>query len=424
MNQKTSHMKTREAISMRGTNPLTRRKFIKGTGAAALSLSVLKPEIVFGYRASSKIKIGMVGCGGRGTWIGDLFIENGHFEIAAAGDYFSDRVNAFGDRFNIDNRYRFTGLSNYNRLLETDIDAVVIESPPYFHPEQAGAAVAAGKHVFLSKPVAVDVPGCRTVLQSGRTATAKGLCFLIDFQTRADRYFIEAIRRVHNGALGTFAFGEATYHAGNPFEKQNAYLEDDATDAENQLRAWGLSRALSGDIITEQNIHTLDVMSWIMNTNPVYAAGTGGHRGRTDRGSCWDHFTLVFQYPDNVGITFSSRQFDGHGTSPEGIRNRMFGSEGVLETEYGGEVIIRGNHAYPGGRSPGIYRDGAVANIDTFYASITGKNCNNPTLEPGVNSNMVTLLGRTAAYRGEPYYWYQLLNDEERLIPALKGLKD
>jgi len=411
-------------MSKKQGKTLTRRKFIKGTGSAALSLSVVKPEIVFGSNANSKIKLGMIGCGGRGTWIGDLFIEDGRFEIVAAGDYFSDKVNAFGEKFNVGSSRRFTGLSNYKKVLETDVDAVVIESPPYFHPEQAELAVDAGKHVYLSKPVAVDVPGCKTVLETGHTATSKQLCFLIDFQTRANQFFMDAINRVHNGALGTFAFGEATYHAGNPFKQQNAYLEDDETNAENQLRAWGLSRALSGDIITEQNIHTLDVMSWIMNSDPVYAAGTGGHKARTDKGTCWDHYTLVFQYPDNVGITFSSRQFDGHGTSPEGIRNRMFGSEGVLETEYGGNVMIKGNHAYRGGRTSGIYRDGAVSNIDTFYNNITEGNVNNPTLEPSVSSNLVSILGRTAAYRGEPFYWYQLLKEDEMLIPNLKGLKD
>ena len=117
-----------------------------------------------------------------------------------------------------------------------------------------------------------------------------------------------------------------------------------------------------GDIITEQNIHTLDVVNWIMNQTPVCASGTGGQQVR-DFGTCWDTFSVVFQYPDHVGITFSSRQFNGHGTQPEGIRNRMFGSEGVLETAYGGPTRVRGKQFYQGGSSPAIYRDGAVTNI-------------------------------------------------------------
>jgi len=411
-------------MSKKKSKSFTRREFIAGTSAAAISISVMKPEIVFGSNANSKIKIGMIGCGGRGTWIADLFMENGNFEFASAADYFNDQVDAFGEKFNIANNQRFTGLSAYKRLLETDLDAVVIESPPYFHPEQAEAAVTAGKHVYLAKPIAVDIPGCKSIGDSGKTATAKNLCFLIDFQTRADQYFIEALKRVHNGALGTFAFGEASYHAGSPWTNQRPYLDADPTNPENQLRAWGMSRALSGDIITEQNIHTLDVMSWIMKVKPVYAVGTGGHKVRTDKGTSWDHFTLVYQYPNNVGITFSSRQFKGHGTTPEGIRNRMFGSEGVLETQYGGNVIIKGDNYYRGGRSPGIYLDGAVTNIAAFHKNITEGNYENITVEPSVTSNLVTILGRSAAYQGRPVYWHQLMKDDERLMPNLKGLND
>ena len=411
-------------MSKKESKSFTRREFIAGTSAAAVSFSIMKPEIVFGSNANSKIKIGMIGCGGRGTWIADLFMDNGNYEIVGAADYFKDQVDTFGEKFNIASKNRFTGLSAYKRLLETDLDGVVIESPPYFHPEQARAAVAAGKHVYLAKPSAVDVPGCKSIEDSGKSATAKNLCFLIDFQTRADQYFIEAIKRVHDGALGTFAFGEASYHAGSPWVNQRPYLDADPTNPENQLRGWGMSRALSGDIITEQNIHTLDVMSWIMDEKPVYAVGTGGHKVRTDKGTSWDHFALVYQYPNNVGVTFSSRQFKGHGTTPEGIRNRMFGSEGVLETQYGDNVIIKGDNYYRGGRSPGIYLEGAVANIATFHKNIMEGNFENITVEPSVTSNLVTILGRNAAYTGRPVYWHQLMKDDERLIPNLNGLSD
>jgi len=402
----------------------TRRKFIAGTGAAAISLSIMEPAVIFGSNANSKIKIGMIGCGGRGTWIADLFMQNGNYEIVGAADYFKDKVDAFGEKFQISDKNRFTGLSGYKRLLETAIDAVVIETPPYFHPEQAEVAVESGKHVYLAKPIAVDVPGCQSIEESGKTATQKNLCYLVDFQTRVDQFYLEALKRVHEGALGSFAFGEASYHAGSPWGNQRPYLDSDPANPENQLRAWGMSRALSGDIITEQNIHTLDVMSWIMNEKPVYAAGTGGHKVRTDKGSSWDHYSLVYQYPNNVGITFSSRQFKGHGTTPEGIRNRMFGSEGVLETQYGGNVIIKGDNYYRGGRSPGIFKEGAVTNITSFYENITNGNYENITVEPSVTSNLVTILGRTAALEGRPVYWHQLMKDEERLLPNLKGLID
>jgi len=227
------------------------------------------------------------------------------------------------------------------------VEAIAVESPPYFHPEQAAAGVDAGVHVYLAKPVAVDVPGCLSLKKSGEKASVKRLCFLVDFQTRANEYFIEALRRVHEGDLGTFAFGESSYHDISPWQQWYELLGREPENPEARLKAWGLDRALSGDAITEQNIHTLDVANWIMNTPPVYAVGTGGRKVRPDVGNCWDHFTCLFQYPNNVAITFSSRQFNGWG-SPGGIKNRMFGSKGVLETEYVGTAINRGLTTRPG----------------------------------------------------------------------------
>ncbi len=403
---------------------VSRRGFLAGTGAAALSFTVLGPQAVSTYAANSKVNLGLLGCGGRGTWIADLFAKHGGYNIVAGFDYFQDKVDAFGKQFNVPQDRRFTTLSGYRRLLETNVDAVAIESPPYFHVEQAAAAVDAGKHVYLAKPIAVDVPGCHTIGESGKKATGKKLCFIVDFQTRTDPFYKEALKRVRAGALGDFAFGEATYHAGDPWLGQHKALDEDPTNVENRLRAWGLDKVLSGDIITEQNIHTLDVASWIMDEPPVSAYGTGGATVRK-RGTCWDHFVVTFIYPKNVGIAFSSRQFEAFGTQPEGIRNRMFGSKGVLETEYGGQVILRSDkdNFYRGGSSPNIYADGAIANIATFHKDITESNYANPTVEPSVRSNLVTILGRTAAYEKRVVTWDELIKDKTKLDPNLKGAK-
>lgn len=400
---------------------VSRRSFIAGASVATAA-TVLQANTVFGYQANSKVSIGLIGCGGRGTWIANLFKEHGGYELVAVADYFEDRVKACGDKFGVDGSNRFTGLKGYERMLEKKVDAIVIESPPYFHPEQAAAGVAAGKHVYVAKPVAVDVPGCKSIEQSGADATKAGLCFLIDFQTRADQYYIEAIRRVHEGAIGKFAFGESTYHAGIPWERQKEAALEAATNPEAKLAAWGVDQVLSGDIITEQNIHTIDVASWIMNAAPVCAFGTGGRMVR-DYGNCWDTFSVTFVYPDNVGIAFSSRQFNGHGSQPEGIRNRMFGVDGVLETSYGGDTLIRGKNFYRGGSSPAIYKEGAVTNIGTFHKSIQEGDTKNATVAPSVRSNLVTILGRTAAYKGEVVRWDDLLKCDEKLDPKLEGLK-
>jgi len=406
--------------SGRGTWGMDRRSFLAGAGAA-MSFAVIPSRLVRGYTANSKVNLGIIGCGGRGTWIAQLFKEHGGYNLAAAADYFRDRVDGLGQKLGVPSNRRYTGLSGYRRLLK-HVDAVAIESPPYFHPEQAAAAVDAGCHVYVAKPIAVDVPGCHSIASSGKKASEKKLCFLVDFQTRADKYYQEALKRVHTGALGEFTFGEAIYHAGDPFGRMYKYWQADPKDPENRLRAWGLDRELSGDIITEQNIHTLDVMSWIMGQPPLWAVGTGGRTVRKV-GTCYDHFVVLFQYPNNVGVTFSSRQFEGHGTQPDGIRNRMFGSDGVLETAYGGRVLIRGKHFYAGGSSPGIYRDGAVANIATFHQSIVEGKFDNPTVQPSVRSNLVTILGRKAAYEGRKVTWQELVASTDRIEPDLRGLK-
>jgi myo-inositol 2-dehydrogenase/D-chiro-inositol 1-dehydrogenase len=408
-------------IVSKSRKQITRRRFIAGAGATALSFTVIKPALVRGTGANSKVNLGIIGCGGRGTWIAELFAQHGGYNVVAAADYFQDRVDNCGGKLGVDKARRYTGLSGYRKLLNK-VDAVAIESPPYFHPQQAADAVDAGCHVYVAKPIAVDVPGCHSIADSGKKATAKKLCFLVDFQTRADKFYLEALKRVREDAIGQFVFGEAIYHAGCPFGRMYETWRKAPDDSENRLRAWGLDRILSGDIITEQNIHTLDVMSWIMNQEPIWAVGTGGRTVRPV-GTCWDHFALLFEYPNNVGITFSSRQMDGHGTQPEGIRNRMFGSKGVLETEYGGQVIIRGENFYRGGRSPGIYKDGAVANIATFHTSITGGNFENPTVAPSVRSNLITILGRTAAYERRKVTWNEIIGKKEKLDANLKGLK-
>jgi len=408
---------------MKKARTVNRREFMAKAGAAALSAAVLPAGVARGYQANAKIRLGLVGCGGRGVWIAKLFQKHGGYEIAAAADYFKDRADAAGAALGVPESRRFTGLAGYKRLLDAGIDAVAIETPPFFHPEQAAAAVDAGAHVYVAKPVAVDVPGCHSIAKSGAKATTKKRAFLVDFQTRAHPSFITAVAKVREGGLGDILFGEALYHAESPWEEYYGPLAADPGNAELRLKAWGLDRALSGDMITEQDIHALDVMSWIMGPPPLYALGCGGLKARPKVGTCWDHFVVYYQYPNEVGIQFSGRQFKGHGTA-EGIRNRMFGSKGVLETEYGGAVLIRGEGYYNGGKTPEIYESGAVANIAAFHKAIIEGDYRNPTVEPSVQSNLITILGRKSAYENRIVTWAEIAGSGERLLPDLKGLKD
>jgi myo-inositol 2-dehydrogenase/D-chiro-inositol 1-dehydrogenase len=402
---------------------VNRREFMTKAGAATLAAAVLPNRLGRGLQPNEKIGLGLVGCGGRGLWIARLFLKHGGYEISAVADYFPERADAAGDALGVPSGRRFSGLSGYKRLLEAGVDAVAIETPPYFHPEQAAAAVDAGAHVYLAKPVAVDGPGCQAIAKAGRQATAKRRVFLVDFQTRTHPSFITAVTKVRQGGLGEILFGEAQYHAESPWEQYYAPLAADPGNAELRLKAWGLDRALSGDMITEQDIHALDVMSWIMGPPPLSAFGCGGLKARPKVGSCWDHFVVHYQYPDKVGVQFSGRQFKGYGQT-EGIRNRMFGTKGVLETEYGGAVLIRGDDYYNGGRTSEIYESGAVANISEFHRAIFETDVRNPTVEPSVQSNLITVLGRKAAYENRLVTWAELTASGERLLPDLKGLKD
>jgi myo-inositol 2-dehydrogenase/D-chiro-inositol 1-dehydrogenase len=411
----------------------SRREFLNRATGTVAALAVLKPLIgmtqtnqpaVKPPAFERKIKLGVIGLGGRGHWIADLFRQHGGYEMHAVCDYFPDRAKSVGDSLGVEASRQFSGLSGYQRLIASGMEAVAIESPPYFHPQQAATAVDAGKHVYCAKPVAVDVPGCRTVEASGQKATTKKLVFIVDFQTRADEFYIEAMRRVHAGEMGKIAFAEGIYHADSPWAQWYDALGKNPKDPETKLRAWGLDKVLSGDMITEQNIHTLDVVNWVMGAAPLHAVGSCGLSSRPKVGTCADHFACYFQFPDGVGVTFSSRQFNGYDTMPEGIRVRAFGQKGVLETEYGGNVMIRGDNFYRGGKSPGIYEAGARANIATFYANITAQNFENLTVAPSVQSNLITILGRTAAYRGELVTWEKLLAANERLEADLSGLKD
>jgi len=398
---------------------ITRRKFMAGASAAALSFTILRPETVRGAEANSKISLGLIGCGGRGKWIADLFEKNGHYKVTAVADYFSDRADEAGQKFQVDAAHRYTGLSGYRRLLEQKLDAVAIESPPYFHPEHAEAAVDAGKHVYLAKPVAVDVPGCRSIGESGKKATAKKLCFLVDFQTRAHPAYQEAVQRVHRGDLGRIISVESNYETSTMFANLDAQLRANPTNPEVRMRVWSLDKVLSGDVITEQNIHTLDVVTWFLNAEPIRAYGTGG-RARDFLGSCWDHFALLFYFPGEVVVTFNSKQV-GHGY--DDIMCRVYGIQGYADTHYFGKVTLRSNEEVFNGEMTNLYSDGVVRNIATFYDNINRGDCTNPTVAPSVRSNLTTILGRTAAYQKREVTWQEMMSRNEKLEADLTGLK-
>lgn len=401
------------------SSPLTRRKFLVNTGISALSLAVAQQTHVLGAEAGAKIDIGLIGCGGRGQWIADLFRKHGGYNLVAVADYFQDKADSAGDKFEVPASRRFTGLSGYRRLLEQKLDAVVIESPPYFHPEQAAAAVDAGKHVYLAKPVAVDVPGCLSVEASGQKATARKLCFLVDFQARTLPIFHDAVQQIQKGELGQIVSVEAAYQTGPVGTEVDKARRANQQSAELRLRAWPTDRVLSGDVITEQNIHALDMACGLLDAAPVRAYGAGG-KTRDFVGDCWDHFSVIFDFPNKVLTTFNSVQV---GFGFDDIVCRVFGTKGTADLHYFSKSVIKCKE-YSNAAEPGnLYTSGAEANIATFHESIVKRDYANPTVSPSVRSNLTTILGRTAAYQNRVVTWDEMLKKAEPFVADLAGLK-
>jgi predicted dehydrogenase len=395
------------------TQPLPRRTFLAATAAAG-TFALLKPEVALGADANAVLDLGLIGCGGRGGWIANLFAESGKFRLVACADYFQDRIDAVGEKFKIDKARRYAGLAGYKRLLESKLDAVVIETPPFFHPEQAAAAVDAGKHVFVAKPIAVDVPGCLSIGDSGKRATARKLVFLVDFQTRANDLYREALRRIRKGDLGKIVLCEAHY----PWSSGGRELPPAAL--EERLRRWYHVKELSGDFIVEQAIHALDVATWIIDADPVRALGLGGQKLRP-KGSIWDHFSVNYHFANDVPLSFTCIQ-----TIPEmkdEIVARAYGSEGYIYTDYFGSVWVRGNEPFKGGSTGNLYTTGTQTNIAEFHQFITQGRYDNPTVAPSVRSNLTAVLGREAGYRGGEVTLAALLRENQKLELDFRGLK-
>jgi len=328
----------------------------------------------------------------------------------ALADPFQDRLDGMQAKLKVDAARLYRGLDGYKALVASRLDAVVIETPPYFHPEQVEAAVASGKHVYLAKPVAVDVPGCLAIQASGEKAKGK-LSFLVDFQTRARPTFQEAATRVHQGAIGTPIMGHVYYHTSRLSPKSKPGMPP----GEARLRNWVFDQVLSGDIIVEQNVHVLDVADWYLKAHPLRAFGTGGRRARVDVGDCWDHFLVTYWYPGEVRVDFSSNQF------LKGFHDmciRMYGTAGTADTHYGGVVRITGDNPWNGTEKDDTGA-GAIANIKSFIDSIrSGRYLNNAA--SAAQSTLTAILGRMAAYQGRVVRWDEMMRRNEKLELDLK----
>jgi predicted dehydrogenase len=367
---------------------LGRRSFLAGTAAAAFT--IVKPSLVRGTEANSTVTLGMIGCGGRGNWLVPLFGRQGKYRFVACADYYQDRVDPFGEKNEIPADRRFTGLSGYKRLLEQKLDGVVIETPTYCHPEQSADAVEAGKHVFVAKPIAVDAPGCLSIGESGKKATAKKLVFLIDFQTRADPTYQEAARLVHGGALGKLVCGEARY----PWA--GGAMPAPATP-EERLRYWYCTKALFRRLHRRAEHPRPRRGHLVPQCRPHPGVR---HRGQQRAAQVWRYLRslqLIFWFPNDVALSFMGNQCSPG--VPNLIGCRVYGSKGVVDSDYYGRVWVHGETEVRRRSDREPLLSGAENNVRDFYKFITEGHYANETVEPSVRSNLTCVLGRDAAYR-------------------------
>jgi myo-inositol 2-dehydrogenase / D-chiro-inositol 1-dehydrogenase len=398
-------------VSERSEMRPDRRSFL-ASSAAASGILILKPETVFGTQANSAVEVGIIGCGGRGNYIGNFFVEHAGARVVALADAFRDRLEPAAAKFKVDPSRTYAGLEGYKALVASKLDGVVVETPPYYHPEQVAAGIAAGKHVFCAKPVAVDVPGCKSIAQSGRDAESRKLSLWVDFQTRARPVFQEAAERVHRGEIGKPVMGHVYYHTGRL--RPQAKPTDTVDQA--RLRNWLFDKALSGDVIVEQHIHVLDVANWYLQSPPVKAWGTGGRKARLDTGDNGDHFLVTFWYPNDVRVDFSSAQFlKGY----HDMCIRVYGTAGTVDSHYNSYVRIAGDTNWNGCEKDDTFAQGAITNVKDFVESIkNGKPINNAAT--GSVSTLTPILGRMAAYRGSAVTWEEMMGANEKLVARLK----
>lgn len=399
--------------SPRETSGAQRRSFLQ----TATGLMILKPQTVFGSQANSNVEFGLIGCGGRGNWITPLFHEYTGARVVALADVQRAHLDSTREKFQVDASRAYYGPQAARELIHSKVDAVVIETPTYYHPEQAAMAVDAGKHVYMAKPVAVDVPGCQSVTASGRKAMQKKLSYWVDFQTRVREVYKEVARRVHGGDIGKPVFAQVHYYASRPSKDKSKPGMD---PGQRRMLNFYMDKVLGGDIIVEQNIHVIDVANWLLGGRPLKAHGTGGRTDWSgtdyDAGDAWDHFAVNYWYPNNVHVSFSSHQLT---RAISDLCVQVFGIHGCADTHYGGTVRILGEKPYEGVAKDDTFRGGAVENAKLFIASVReGKPIYN--FEPSVESNLTAILGRTAAYQQREVTWDELMKSQERWTADLK----
>lgn len=400
---------------------LTRRDFIKSSSAAVGALAAHEAGAQ-DTANSSQLRIGLIGCGGRGTGAAaQALAADSNVKLVSVGDAFRDRLDLsletlskqkeIADKIEVPETRRFVGLDAYQKVIASGVDVVLLTTPPHFRPIHIKAAIDAGKHVFAEKPVAVDAAGVRSVLATCEEARRKKLAVVSGLCIRYSYGFQETIKRLHAGALGKLRTLQANDFRGPIWVKPR---QPGQTDMEYQLRNWYYFTWLSGDFNVEQHVHMLDVCAWVMKDEyPTTAMGLGGRAQRTgaDYGNIYDHHSVIYEWAGGQRLHAYCRQQSGLRGD---ISVQVTGEKGIAklaERNRGLTIETAEKWTYEGAKND-IYQ----TEHDELFASIRrGQPINNGDYM--CRSTLMAIMGRMATYTGQQITWEQALNSKENLSP-------
>ena len=407
-----------DSASGKKASKTSRRDFIKkgssllvaGGVVAGSNLSLARAAHSFG---SDVIKIGLVGCGGRGTGAATQAMNTlgGEVRLIAVADAFEDRVQGalrgikgrHGDKVDVPKERQFVGFDAYKDVLATDIDMVLLATPPGFRPLHFEAAIRANKHVFFEKPVAVDAPGVRRVLAANEEAKKKNLAVAVGLQRHHEVAYKETMAELHNGAIGDIVLGRAYWNGGGVWVRPR---NDQQTELEYQMRNWYYFNWLCGDHIDEQHIHNIDVINWLMKDFPVKAQGQGGREVRTgiDHGEIYDHHMIEFTYASGAKMLSQCRHIKGCWNN---VSEHAHGTKGTVDISGAKIYDSAGKMTF---QSKGA-RGGHQQEHHDLFASLRKGEIPNEG-EYGAKSTMTSIFGRMATYSGKEITWDQAINSK------------
>ena len=388
---------------------ITRRDFMKASAAVGAATMFAGREKLFA-QGTDKLRVGLIGCGGRGTGAAkDCVRSSENVEIVAMGDLFRDKLDnsledlkkEVGEHVSVTEETMFAGFDAYKQVIATDIDMVILGTPPHFRPEHLKATVEAGKHIFMEKPVAVDPVGIRSVIASSELAKQKGLAIVAGTQRRHQAHYLDIMKRIKRGDIGEIVGGQCYWNMGELWvvEKQEGW-----SDMEWQCRNWLYFTWLSGDHIVEQHVHNLDVINWAIGSHPVQCMGMGGRQVRTAPkfGNIFDHFAIEYEYPNGVRVLSMCRQTAGCNNQ---VSERVVGTNGQTYTD-SSNGFIEGPNAYKyDGKSPNPYEQ---EHADLIASIRSGEPLNEG--KQVAESTMTAIMGRMSAYTGRALKWDGAMN--------------